>query len=60
MIKIYWPEDSNISDADVCDWLADLVSMYPKEMVFEFERKFNYIHFFREEDAMAFRLRFGL
>lgn len=58
MIEVKWPLDWPQGDAEVCDWLEDLVKQSPKEMVFVYSN--SSISFMREEDAIAFKLRFGL
>lgn len=61
MIKIQWPLTPSMSDDDpMCDWLEDLVKRSPKESIFELNASRTEIHFFKEEDAIAFRLKFGL
>jgi hypothetical protein len=59
MIKIYWPMDDKIPDSVVCDWLDELTKQTPGEMVFEL-RNDQILYFVRDEDAVAFRLKFGL
>jgi hypothetical protein len=59
MIKVEWPMASLIDDSGVCDWLEDLVGKCPGEIIFELHNGTE-ILFTREEDAIAFKLRFGL
>jgi hypothetical protein len=51
-----WPQ----GDVEVCDWLEELVKQTPKEHVFEYRASDSSIYFRREDDAIAFKLRFGL
>jgi len=50
---------SILDDNEVCHWLGELVADDPKQMVFEFRHP-DEIYFAREDDAIAFKLRFGL
>jgi len=59
MIKVIWPKASILNDIEVCDWLEKLVDECPGELIFEF-RDPDELHFSKEEDAIAFKLRFGL
>lgn len=59
MIKVAWPMDWPQGDGEVCDWLEELVKQSPKEIVFEYRASDSCLHFSREEDAIAFKLRFG-
>ena len=59
MIKVSWPMASMLDDNEVCHWLGELVANDPKQMVFEFRHP-DEIYFAREDDAIAFKLRFGL
>ena len=58
MIKVVWPLDWPQDDVEVCDWLNELVEQSPGELTFEF--KSPCLFFKREEDAIAFKLKFGL
>lgn len=63
MIKVNWPmlpTKTLNDDCEVCDWLEDLVNQDKTKMVFELREGSTEIYFFNEEDATAFRLRFGL
>lgn len=51
-----WPQ----GDVEVCDWLEELVKQTPREYVFEYRASDSSIYFRREEDAIAFRLKFGI
>ena len=59
MIKVDWPMGALVDDMVVCNWLDDLVADDPRQLVFEFRHP-DEIYFAREDDAVAFRLRFGL
>jgi len=50
---------SMLDDNEVCHWLGELVANDSKQMVFEFRHP-DEIYFAREDDAIAFKLRFGL
>lgn len=60
MIKVNWPLNGTgfIGDLIICDWLENLVETSKGEMVFELKDRTE-IYFYNEEDAMAFKLRFG-
>lgn len=64
MIIIPWPLRSDIPDEDICNWLEDLINVNLGESIFEFSSGTGYgpdeLRFHREEDALAFKLRFGL
>lgn len=57
-IKVMWPLTAD-NDDEVCDWLEDLTKNNPTEIVFELRNKTT-IYFAREDDAIAFRLKFRL
>jgi hypothetical protein len=59
MIKVHWPKATINNDIEVCDWLGDLVADQPGEIIFEF-RDPDELYFTREDDAIAFKLKFGL
>lgn len=58
--RVLWNMDWPQGDAEVCDWLEELVNQFPGELIFEYRASDHCIHFGREEDAIAFRLKFGL
>lgn len=60
MIKVIWPVNSVDNDNEACDWLEELVKDTPGKTVFELGSVSTEIYFAREDDAIAFRLRFGL
>jgi len=60
MIRVEWPMDWPQGDVEVCDWLEELVNQSPKECVFEYRASDHCLYFGREEDALAFKLKFGL
>lgn len=60
MIKVRWRMNTPISDSEVCDWLEELVNQNRKEPVFELDDSHTIISFYSLEDAVAFRLRFGI
>lgn len=61
MIKVTWPLTPSPSDDDeINDWLEDLVKCQPGESIFELNASRTELHFYREEDAIAFKLKFGL
>jgi len=60
MIEVKWPLNWPQGDTEVCDWLEELVKQSPKELVFEYIHSNSSISFMREEDAIAFKLRFGI
>jgi hypothetical protein len=65
MIGVKWPMDWPQGDAEVCDWLEELVKQSPGVYVFEYKSGCGIInecqlYFEREEDAIAFKLRFGV
>jgi hypothetical protein len=57
---VKWPMECKIDDLDICDWLQVIVDQNPKEIVFKYVHDDCCIHFIREEDAVAFKLKFGL
>lgn len=59
-IKVPWSMDWPQGDVEVCDWLEELVKQSPGEFIFEYRASDQCLHFGREEDAIAFKLRFGL
>lgn len=65
MIEVKWPLDLPQGDNEICDWLGDLVKQYPGECVFEYKSGLGSVDqcklcFTREEDAIAFKLKFGI
>lgn len=60
MIRVPWPLNWPQGDAEVCDWLEEMVNASPRETVFEYKQGDHALHFVREEDAIAFRLKFGV
>jgi hypothetical protein len=61
MTKVKWPiYEIKVPDSAVCDWLEELVKQYPGELVFTYAGDDTTLHFVREDDAIAFRLKFGL
>jgi len=59
MTNVKWPMGSLVDDSEVCDWLEVLVNLSPESFTFDFDGQ-DILSFVREEDATAFRLRFGL
>jgi len=59
MIKVAWPMDWPQGDAEVCEWLAELVMQSPGEDVYAYNVSDSCLHFEREEDAIAFKLKYG-
>lgn len=59
MIQVEWPLDWDIDDDVVCDWLDGLVKLQPDTLTFELGADKDKIYFAREEDAIAFKLKFG-
>jgi hypothetical protein len=59
MTNVKWPRGSIVDDFEVCDWLEALVNLFPESFTFDFDGQ-EIISFVREDDAIAFRLKFGL
>lgn len=59
MIKVYWPMDDKIPDSIICEWLDDLIKQSPDKVTFELHGD-QTLYFVREDDAIAFKLKFGL
>lgn len=59
MIKIEWPLNLITGDAEVYIWLENLVEQDTAVNVFELSEDCASLYFFRVEDAVAFKLRFG-
>jgi hypothetical protein len=61
MTKVKWPiYNVKVPDSAVCDWLEDLVKQSPGELVFTYAGDETILNFVREDDAVAFRLKFGI
>ena len=62
MIKVNWPliTRNRVDDDIVCDWLEHLVNLNKEKAVFELSKDYDAIYFYNEDDAVAFRLKFGL
>jgi hypothetical protein len=60
MTKVKWPMNDKVPDSVVCDWLEDLVEQSPGELVFTYATAETTLCFVREDDAVAFRLKFGI
>ena len=61
MTEVYWPMRAwPLNNIEICDWLEDLTKLDPKAKIFELSKSKDRIFFEREEDALAFKLRFGL
>ena len=59
MIRVFWPMDDKVPDSAVCEWLDELVKQSPNKLTFELHDD-QVLYFAREDDAIAFRLKFGL
>jgi hypothetical protein len=59
MTEVIWPMGSLIDDCEVCDWLQALVDLSPETLTFELYDHYT-LRFAREDDAIAFKLRFCL
>lgn len=51
--------DDKIPDSIICDWLDDLIKQSPDKVTFELHGD-QTLYFVREDDAIAFKLKFGL
>lgn len=59
MIKVKWPYSGyGDDDYEVWVWLKSLVSSEDKVPAYKFGKDINEIYFTREDDAIAFKLRF--
>ena len=61
MIPVIWPKTGKWRDIDnqVCDWLYELTINNPGEFIYQYRSESEFIYFVKEEDAVAFKLRFG-
>ena len=59
MTEVRWPFEWD-NDDEVLEWLENLVSLDKRTHVFTLANDRVTIKFVREEDAIAFKLRFGI
>ena len=60
MIRVFWPFlDTKNSDAEILTYLDNLSKLSPEVVTWELANE-QTILFIRDDDALAFKLKFGL